>query len=64
MNTVGWLGGAGTAPMLIGWISESWGLGVAIATASVVYIFAGLSLLAGGFLMNRGPRRQAPVTAA
>lgn len=53
MNTVGWLGGAGTAPMVIGWVSESRGLGPAIATASLVYILAGLSLLAGGFFMTR-----------
>jgi len=63
MNTVGWLGGAGTAPMVIGWVSDSWGLGLAIATASVVYVLAGLSLVAGGFLMGRAPRQPAPVTA-
>ncbi len=56
MNTVGWLGGAGTAPLVIGWISERLGLGPAIATASMVYVLAGLCLLAGGFLMARAPR--------
>ena len=47
MNTVGWLGGGGTAPIIIGWIAMRTGLGFAIATASVVYVAAGLLLTAG-----------------
>jgi MFS family permease len=45
MNTVGWLGGGGSAPLVIGWISQSHGLGTAIAMASSVYLLAGVLLL-------------------
>ncbi|MES1261985.1 MAG: MFS transporter [Acidobacteriota bacterium] len=45
MNTVGWLGGGGSAPLVIGWISRSQGLGPAIAMASSVYVLAGVLLL-------------------
>jgi MFS family permease len=61
MNTVGWLGGAGTAPIVIGWISERYGLGVAIATASVVYGLAGLCLIFGALLIGRRPQAEVPV---
>lgn len=47
MNTVGWLGGGGTAPIVIGWIAQDTGLGVAIALAAGVYVFAGLALVVG-----------------
>ena len=46
MNTVGWLGGGAVAPLAIGVLAQTYGLGVAIAMASVVY------LLAGGFLLT------------
>lgn len=49
MNTVGWLGGGGTAPLVIGWIAQSRGLGAGIALASVVYVAAGLLLLTAAF---------------
>ncbi|HEY3936281.1 MAG TPA: MFS transporter [Bryobacteraceae bacterium] len=45
MNTVGWLGGGATAPLLIGLIARNHGLGFGIALASVVYLAAGLLLL-------------------
>ena len=45
MNAVGWLGGGGSAPLVIGIIAERSSLGVAIALASTVYIAAGLLLL-------------------
>jgi predicted MFS family arabinose efflux permease len=45
MNTVGWLGGGGSAPLVIGWVSQSQGLGPAIAMASSVYVLAGVLLL-------------------
>jgi MFS family permease len=47
MNTIGWLGGGGTAPLVIGLIAAERGLGVAIALASTVYVMAGVLLLAG-----------------
>ncbi len=48
MNAVGWLGGGGTAPLLIGIIARQYNsLGFAIAIASVVYLAAGVLLLTG-----------------
>jgi MFS family permease len=47
MNTVGWLGGGAAAPLTIGILANSYGLGVAIALASAVYLMAGAFLLAG-----------------
>ncbi|GAC1471707.1 MAG: MFS transporter [Isosphaeraceae bacterium] len=44
MNTVGWTGGA-LAPYLIGRLSESYGLGPAIASTAAVYLIAGLLAL-------------------
>ena len=40
MNMIGWLAGGGTAPLVIGILSQSRGLGTAIALASVVYLVA------------------------
>jgi MFS family permease len=45
MNMVGWLGGGGTAPIVIGFVARDRGLGVAIAMAAAVYIAAGALLL-------------------
>jgi MFS family permease len=54
MNTVGWLGGGGTAPLTIGILAKSHGLGVAIAMASAVYLAAGAFLLiAMAFFVKR-----------
>ena len=50
MNLVGWLGGGGAAPVVIGYIAERHGLGFAIALASSVYI-AGAALLIAGILL-------------
>lgn len=47
MNAIGWLAGGGSAPLVIGIIAQRSGLGFAIATASVVYVFAGLLLIIG-----------------
>jgi MFS family permease len=47
MNTVGWLAGGGSAPLIIGVVSQRGGLGVAIALASLVYLAAGLLLILG-----------------
>lgn len=46
MNTIGWLGGGAAAPLTIGILAKSYGLGVAIALASVVYLAAGAFLIA------------------
>jgi MFS family permease len=45
MNTVGWLGGGGSAPIVIAWLASHYGLGGAIAMASIVYLAAGGLLL-------------------
>lgn len=50
MNMVGWLGGGGTAPVVIGYIAQQSSLGAAIALAAVVYVAAG-ALLIGGVLL-------------
>jgi MFS family permease len=50
MNTVGWLGGGGTAPLVIGYIMRDHGLSTAIALASIVYLMAGVLLLTGAFV--------------
>jgi MFS family permease len=58
MNTIGWLAGGGTAPLVIGLIAEERGLGTAIALASVVYVAAGLLLLTGiVFFVTRDAQR-------
>jgi len=45
MNTVGWLGGGAAAPLVIGVLAQVYGLGVAIALASAVYLLAGAFLV-------------------
>jgi MFS family permease len=58
MNTIGWLAGGGTAPLVIGIIAERSGLGTAIALASIVYVAAGLLLLTGIlFFVTRDAQR-------
>jgi MFS family permease len=47
MNTVGWLGGGGSAPVVVGILADYFGLGFAISIAASVYLTAGLLLLAG-----------------
>jgi len=50
MNTVGWLAGGGSAPLVIGIISAHGGLGYAIASASLVYLAAGVLLISAMLL--------------
>ena len=45
MNCVGWLGGGGSAPIIVGIIAQRTSLGFAIATTSIVYCVAGLLLV-------------------
>jgi MFS family permease len=45
MNCVGWLGGGGTAPIVVGLVAQRSSLGFAIAITSVVYCVAGVLLL-------------------
>lgn len=53
MNTVGWMGGGGLAPLLVGLLAGHFGLGLAMALASVVYLLAGVLLLAALFAGRR-----------
>ena len=59
MNTVGWLGGGGSAPIVIGWLSLTHGLGTAIAMASSVYLLAGALLLMAAWTQAAAQRRTA-----
>jgi MFS family permease len=45
MNTLGWLAGGGSAPLIIGWIAQDHGLGFAISLAASVYLLAGVLLV-------------------
>jgi len=51
MNTVGWLGGGATAPLIIGVISVRHSLGDGIALASLVYLSAGILLLLAALVL-------------
>jgi MFS family permease len=46
MNMVGWLGGGGSAPIVIGYLAGHQSLGTAIAMAASVYVAAGALLIA------------------
>ena len=63
LNSVGWLGGGGAAPVLIGWIASDRGLSAGITAASVVYLLAaGLLLTAAILFVKRdSDRMQAAV---
>jgi sugar phosphate permease len=45
MNMTGWLGGGATAPLAIGYLARSIGLGAAISFAATAYVAAGILLL-------------------
>jgi MFS family permease len=47
MNMVGWLGGGGLAPLVIGYIAQQSNLGLAISSAAIVYVAAGALLITG-----------------
>jgi MFS family permease len=53
INLVGWLGGGGTAPLVIGYIAQRENLSFAIAAAAVVYLAAGVLLIAAITLRSR-----------
>jgi MFS family permease len=56
MNTVGWLGGGGLAPLVVGLLAVHYGLGLAMALVSVVYVVAGALLLyVAYFVLPRRP---------
>lgn len=47
MNTIGWLAGGGTAPIIIGALADRYGLGFAISVTAVVYLVAAVLLTVG-----------------
>ena len=49
MNTVGWMCGGGVAPVFVGVLASRYGLGPAMALVAVVYLAAGVLLLAVAF---------------
>jgi MFS family permease len=63
MNMVGWLCGGGLAPVAIGYLSQSVGLGKAIGFTAGVYVLGGLVLLLASRLARRETVRemQSPV---
>lgn len=65
MNTVGWLAGGGSAPLIIGIVSVRGGLGVAIALTSLVYVAAGLLLITGSvfFVARDAERMESKITS-
>jgi MFS family permease len=50
MNMLGWLGGGASAPLVIGLLAEKYGLGLAISSAALVYLVAGMLLLMAGLI--------------
>ena len=63
MNMIGWLVGAGTAPVIIGYIAQRASLGYAISIASIALVAASVLLLIA-ILFTVGQRRRAPEPAA
>jgi MFS family permease len=63
MNTIGWLGGGGSAPIVIAWLAPLYGLGGAIALASAVYVVAGLLLLTAARVVEGNKRVALPSAA-
>lgn len=58
LNSAGWLGGGGSAPVLIGWIAKDRGLSAGITAASTVYLMACvLLLIAAIFFVTNDSRR-------
>ncbi len=63
LNSIGWLGGGGSAPVLIGWIARDRSLSAGITAASTVYVLAGALLVIGAvFFVKKdiGRMRESP----
>lgn len=58
LNSVGWLGGGGSAPVVIGFIAKDNGLSAGITAASAVYLLAcALLLIAAVFFVKKDSER-------
>jgi len=55
MNMIGWLAGGGSAPVLIGIVAQRGSLGAALALTSIVYVAAGILLVAAALLVRVNP---------
>lgn len=53
MNMVGWFGGGATAPVVIGFLAERFGFGLAISSTALVYLAAAVFLCAAGVAFGR-----------
>jgi predicted MFS family arabinose efflux permease len=53
MNMAGWLFGAGTAPIAVGYLAERTSLGIAIACTASIYVAGGFLLIAAIFFRSR-----------
>jgi MFS family permease len=60
MNMIGWLAGGGSAPLVIGLVAERSSLGAAMALSSVVYVAAGVLLVAAAALGPVNPLSRDP----
>ena len=58
MNMIGWLCGGGLAPVAIGYLSQSVGLGTAIGFTGGVYVVGGLLLLFASRLARKETVRE------
>lgn len=61
MNTIGWLGGGGLAPIAVGLLAARFGLGTAVALVSVIYLIAGVLLLCAHGCARYQAKHQQPV---
>ncbi|MGA3205801.1 MAG: MFS transporter [Bryobacteraceae bacterium] len=53
INSMGWLGGGGAAPVVIGFIARDRGLSAGITAASTVYLLACALLIAAAFFVKK-----------
>ena len=53
LNSMGWLGGGGAAPVVIGYIARGHGLSAGITLASTVYLLAAVLLLIAGACVKK-----------
>jgi MFS family permease len=65
MNMMGWLAGGGSAPVVVGFLAEWYGLGNAIAITASAYVIASILLLTAalGFARRDTARMQASLAA-
>ena len=60
MNMAGWLFGAGTAPILVGYVAERSSLGAAIGSTAMIYVAGAVLLLSAARRTPAPPARRSP----